>query len=163
VVADPHELRRREAGQRVVAGDLDQPLATDRRPDRVALDGGALVVPEDRGAEDGISGIEQNEPVHLAGEADRHDVGAGCVCGRQGRPDCHDRRVPPRGGILLAPHRVRRARPVFGRADATDGAGLIDEDRFRGRRRDVDPEDERHLSGRRSFSPLAAPRSRSPD
>ena len=52
VVADPDELRRGEPGQRVVAGDRDQPLRPDRRADRVALGGGPLVVPQDRRAED---------------------------------------------------------------------------------------------------------------
>ena len=83
VVADPDELGGREAGQGVVAGHLDQPLGTDRRPDRVALGGGPLVVPQDRRPEHAIRRVEQHEPVHLAGEADRHDVRSGATGRRQ--------------------------------------------------------------------------------
>ena len=74
MVADPDELRRGEPGQRVVAGDLDQPLATDRRADRVAFGRGPLVVPQDRRAEDPVGLVEQHQPVHLAGQPDRDDV-----------------------------------------------------------------------------------------
>ena len=54
VVPHPDELRRGEPGECVVAGDRDEPLRPDRRTDRIALGRGALVVPQDRRAEDRI-------------------------------------------------------------------------------------------------------------
>ena len=51
VRAQPEQLRRGEAGERAVAGQLDQPLEPDPLLDLGALGGGALVVPEDRRAD----------------------------------------------------------------------------------------------------------------
>ena len=45
VLANPEELWRREAGERVVPSDGDQPLLPHYLPDQVALGGGALIVP----------------------------------------------------------------------------------------------------------------------
>ena len=50
VLAQPQQLRRGEAGQRAVAGQLDEPVEADALLDLRALGGGALVVPEDRRA-----------------------------------------------------------------------------------------------------------------
>ncbi len=75
VAAHPGELRRREPGQRVVAGDRDEPRLADRLADLVALGGRALVVPQDRRAQDLAGGVEQDEAVHLAREAHALDVG----------------------------------------------------------------------------------------
>ena len=54
VSAQPEQLRRREAGERPVAGERDQPLEADALLDLGALGAGALVVPEDRRAEDAV-------------------------------------------------------------------------------------------------------------
>ena len=58
VAAQPEELRRREAGQRAVAGQRDQPLEPDPRLDLRALLAGALVVPEDRRPQHPLVGVE---------------------------------------------------------------------------------------------------------
>ena len=71
VVADPDELGRREAGQGVIAGDLDEPFRTHRPADLVARVGGPLVVPQDRRPQDPVGVIEQDRAVHLAGQPDR--------------------------------------------------------------------------------------------
>ena len=52
VLANPDQLGGGEPGQRVVAGDLDEPLRADGRADLVALGGRALVVPQDRRPQD---------------------------------------------------------------------------------------------------------------
>ena len=70
VPAQPEELRRREAGQRAVARQLDQPFEADPLLDLGALGGRPLVVPEDRRAQDAPFGVERHEPVHLAREPD---------------------------------------------------------------------------------------------
>ena len=144
VIADPDELRRGEAGQRVVAGDRDEPLRADCGTDRVALGGGPLVVPQDGRAEHAVGVVEQHQPVHLAGQPDRLDVVAGDARGGQDGPDRGHGPVPPGGRVLLAPERVGRAEAVLGGADPADRAGLVDEDGLGRRRRDVDAEGEAH-------------------
>ena len=122
VVADPDELGRGEARQGVVAGDLDEPLRTDGRPDGVALGGRALVVPQDGRPQDGIGRVEQDEAVHLAGQPDRDDVLARRAGRGEHRPDGGDGAVPPQVGRLLAPARVGHLEAVLGRPDADDRA-----------------------------------------
>src|SRR5438270_13518848 len=60
-----HELGGGETGQRPVARERDQPLETDRLLDPAALLRGALVVPQDRPAQDLVRGIERDQTVHL--------------------------------------------------------------------------------------------------
>ena len=84
VVPQPEELRRREPRERAVARQLDQPREADALLDLRALGGGALVVPEDRGPQHAVGRVERDEPVHLAGEADR---------GRRGQPRASARSV----------------------------------------------------------------------
>ena len=144
VVADPHELGRGEPGQGVVAGDLDQALGSDRRPDGVAFGGGPLVVPQDRRPEDLVRRIQQDEAVHLAGEPDRDDLGRRDAGRRQDRSDRVDAARPPQPGVLLAPQRPWDVEAVFRDPDPADGPRLVDEDGLRRGGRDVDPEDEAH-------------------
>ena len=110
VVADPDELGGGEAGERVVAGDRDEPLRADDLADQVALGAGPLVVPEDRRPEDLVGGVEEDGAVHLAGEADGDDVVAGDARVGEDGPDRGDRAVPPQARVLLAPERPRDAR-----------------------------------------------------
>ena len=155
VVADPDQLRCREARQGVIAGDLDEPLRADGLPDHVALGGRALVVPEDGRPQDGIGPVQEHESVHLTGQPDRGDLVARDPGLGQDRPDRADRAVPPQLGRLFAPTRLGHLEAVLRRADADDTAGLVDEDGLgRGRRR-VDPDDMGHrVSGRRPTSPV---------
>ena len=74
MAAQPEELRRREARERAVAGERDQPLEPDALLDLGALGPRALVVPEDRGPDDPVGGVEGDEAVHLAGETDPGDL-----------------------------------------------------------------------------------------
>ena len=144
VLADPEQLRRREAGQRVVAGDLDQPLRPDRLADRVAFRGRALVVPQDGGAQHRVGGVQDDGPVHLSGEPNPLDLLRPRPCLAEHGPNrCH-RAGPPVARILLAPQRPGGGQAVGGLADAAHHAVAIDQDGLGGGGRDVEPEDEAH-------------------
>ena len=112
VRAQPEQLRRREAGERAVAGQRDQPLEADPLLDLLALRRGALVVPEDRGAEHAVVLVLHDEPVHLAGEADRRGLHAELA---ERRPRTRatsprDPARPSRGAASRARSRAPRAR-----------------------------------------------------
>ena len=104
VTAQPEELRRREAGERAVPGQLDQPLEPDARLDLGALGCRPLVVPEDRRPQDAVVRVEHDEAVHLPGEADRPFREA-----LQARLGC----APPVLGVLLGPAGLRRRERVL--------------------------------------------------
>src|SRR5947199_326568 len=71
VAAQPEQLRRREACERTVSGQLDQPCESYPLLDLDALRFRPLVVPQDRRPKRAISIVENDETVHLAGESDR--------------------------------------------------------------------------------------------
>ena len=103
VAPDPEELRGGEAGERVVAGDRDEPLAPDDRPDLVAFGRRALVVPQDRRPKDLAVAVQRDEAVHLAGQPDRLNVGPIKPCRRQRAADRRDAAVPPQPRVLFGP------------------------------------------------------------
>ena len=74
MVADPENLRGREARQSRIRRDLDEALAADALRDFFALLARALVAPDDGRADDLIVRIEHDEAVHLPREADALDV-----------------------------------------------------------------------------------------
>ena len=76
VLADPEELGEGEVGQRGVGDELDDSFAADGVVEPVGLGLGALVAPDEGGAEDAAVGVEHDAAVHLAGEADGFDLGA---------------------------------------------------------------------------------------
>ena len=94
VPAQPEQLRSGEPRQSTVSGQLDQPVEPDPFLDLGALGGRALVVPQDRGPQDGAVVAEHDEAVHLSREADRAL-----------RQPCQARLggAPPVLGILLGP------------------------------------------------------------
>ena len=94
VPAQPEQLGRGEPWQRPVAGQLDQPLEPDPLLDLGALGGRSLVVPEDRGPQDGAVLAEHDEAVHLARQADLA-LGQARQAGLRG--------APPILGVLLGP------------------------------------------------------------
>ena len=102
VTAQPEELGRGEAGQRTVPRQLDQALEPDALLDLGALEGGALVVPEDRGTDHAPGLVEHDETVHLAREADPGDLAPGRHLGERGLGG-----TQPVAGILLRPARPR--------------------------------------------------------
>jgi hypothetical protein len=121
----PQQLRRGETRQCTVPRQLDEPRQPDSLLDLRALGGGALVVPEDRRAQQTVLGVEDDEPVHLTGQSNRP----------LGQLTQHVfRGEPPVLGLLLRPARLRprervsRARraeqaPLFVDRDALDRGG----------------------------------------
>ena len=99
----PEQLRRGKPCQGTVTGDRDQPLEADPGLDLGALGLRSLIVPENRGSQDSSFGIEDDEPVHLAGESDLA-LGQACQAGLG--------RLPPVLGILLRPSRKGRPQRV---------------------------------------------------
>ena len=65
VAAQPQQLGRREAGQRAIAGELDQALEADPLLDLRALAAGPLVVPEDGRSQNALLIVERDKAVHL--------------------------------------------------------------------------------------------------
>ena len=100
MTAQPEQLRRREACERTVSGQLDQACEPDPLLDLDALRFRPLVVPEDRRPKHAISIVENDETVHLAGESD-----CGRLASERGqRPlGC----APPVFRILFGPAGVR--------------------------------------------------------
>ena len=106
VPSQPQQLRRREAGQRTVARQRDQPLEPDALLDLGALR--ARCAGRSRGSPGGGRDRPRrgNEPVHLAREPD-----AGCLAPT---PSASARlaRAPPVLGILLGPAGLRRRQGI---------------------------------------------------
>ena len=111
VLAHPDELWRGEAGQRVVAGDRDQPLGSDGGPDQVALRGRALVVPQDRRPQNLVvlRRARRGRASGRSGRRPRHQLPD---TPPQPSADANgvDAPVHHRLRVLLAPHRPRHAR-----------------------------------------------------
>ena len=78
----------------------------DEPADLVALGRGALVVPEDRRPQRAVGVVEEDGTVHLPGQPDRRDVGAGDPGPGEGRAD---RRPAPRPTTAAGPARSRAA------------------------------------------------------
>ena len=135
VLPEPEELRRREAGQRTVPRLGDQVVAAEAILDLGALRAGALVVPQDRGADHLLLVVEHDEPVHLAGKADR------------GRLDGERRErglsgAPPVLGILLRPARPGRREPVAALGPGDDLPGRRDRECLDRARADVEADED---------------------
>ena len=83
VPPQPEQLRRGEAGQRAVPGQLDQPF----EPDRASISAHSAAVrwsfQRIAGRSTSSFGVQHDEPVHLAGEPDRalRAAARGSACG----------------------------------------------------------------------------------
>ena len=134
----PHNLRGGESGQDGIPGELDHPFGTDPLGDPRALLGGALVVPQNCGPENTTSPIQRHEPMHLPGQPYGCDVTLPNAYLVQNPTYAGDRRLPPRGGILLGPSWAGREQRVFGRGNRCDLPGRVEEHGLRTRGPDVD-------------------------
>src|ERR1700733_2347666 len=112
VIANPQQLGQRKVGQRRVAGELDEPLEADLLRQPVALWLRPLIAPDERWTEYFAIGVQHHAAVHLAGQADSLNLGAGKLGGSHGSRNGFARRAPPVLGILLCPPDVLR---VYGR------------------------------------------------
>ena len=107
VPAQPEQLRRREAGERAVAGQLDQALQADALLDLRALGAGALVVPEDRRPQHASSAPSATRPcIWPEKPSGSPSLPAELGERRLARP-------PPVLGVLLGPARLRRRERVL--------------------------------------------------
>ncbi|MDR6548915.1 hypothetical protein J2736_000098 [Paenibacillus qinlingensis] len=74
MLPEPKELRRGEAGQRLIACEAAELGFADGRLDVGALLRGALIAPEQRRPDNLLRLVEEDRPVHLAGEANTCDT-----------------------------------------------------------------------------------------
>ncbi len=143
VLAHPEELGEGEVGERGVGDELDELFVADGVVEPVGFGLGALVAPDERGAEDAAVGVEHDAAVHLAGEADGFDLDAvaGGGCGFEGAEDGFLRGAPPVFGVLLGPADVRGGDGgVVGGVGGEDLACAVDEDGAGAAGADVDAE-----------------------
>jgi hypothetical protein len=138
VAAHPQQLRRREPGERAVAGERDEPVEPERRLDLLALRARAPVVPEDGGPDDVVGGVERDEPVHLTGQPDA----GGVVAAQLGEHVL--RRAPPVLGILLGPARPGDGQRIRRLGDGEDLALGGDRDALDRRGADVEADERGH-------------------
>ena len=109
VIAHPEQLGQREAGQHGIRGPLEDVLSAQRAVDRIHLGLAALVAPDERGADDAVGFVQDDEAVHLAGKADAAHLAAAHARFREHAADGFLRRGPPVAGVLLGPQRPLHA------------------------------------------------------
>ena len=134
VAPQPEQLRRRESGQRAIAGQLDQPVEPDALLDLGALRRRALVVPEDRRPQHALRLVEARRARASAREADRPTR----------RRQLRERRLrgaPPVLRILLGPARPRRRERIPCSARASTSPSRRDRDPLDAGRADVEPDE----------------------
>ena len=141
VAPEPEELGRREARERPVPCQLDEPLPADPLLDLGAFGGRPLVVPEDRRADHAAVAVEDDEAVHLAREADARNRAPGGDLREGG-----ERGLPPVVRVLLGPAGLRGRERVAARRSGKHGAVGRHRDRLDAGRPDVEA-DESRLSG----------------
>ncbi len=133
-----------------VAGYVEQALGADGLGHLPALGGGALVVPEDGGADDVVLGIEHDEAVHLAAQADAAHLGALDAGTGERTADGLAGAAPPVLGVLLAPERPRGMGGVLGGGGGDHAALLIAQQGPGARGADVDSQKISHGCASRS-------------
>ena len=137
----PEDFRGGETGHGWITAQRKQPVGPDAAVHFCALLDGALVIPEDGRAQDVTSFIEEDEAMHLPGEADGTDSFSGDASFLQGFADgCNDA-LPPRFGLLLGPTRLRLLEFLDNAGSGDEPAGCIQQQRFGGGRADIDAEE----------------------
>ena len=112
----------------------------------VALGLGALIAPDEGGAEDLAVGVEHDAAMHLAGEAEGFDLGPGGSKVCQNALNGFDGGAVPVLRILLGPADVLGVDGgVFGAVRAEDGSAAIDENCACAAGADVDAEKHEEL------------------
>jgi hypothetical protein len=109
-----------------------------------AFGGGALVVPEKCPADHLVLLVEEDGAVHLAGQADRFDVGRLELCLLHDGPDGLYRGVPPVVRVLLTPERFGMVTGVGGHRLGQNLAAAVDGEGLGAGRADVDAEVDAH-------------------
>ncbi len=135
----PQQLGEGEVGKRGIGGELDNAARADGLVEVAALRGGALIAPDERGAQDLIISIQQHGTVHLPAEADARDLGCRDLTLAQQLADGALAGLPPVLWILLRPPATRRSeRLVFVDGGSDDRACFVDEQGARPSRADID-------------------------
>ena len=137
----PQQLGQREALQRRIARDCPQQAAQPLL-DLPALLRRARVIPENGGTQRLVLPVQQDEPVHLAGEADA--LHPAVLQRRRCRQltERFDRSPHPILGILLAPARLGACERIFTRGFGGYAALPVDEQRLDRARAQVNPDNE---------------------
>ena len=127
---NPKNFWRSKAGERIVPGGSEQIVPAHSCANLIALRSTALVVPKYGRPKNVADVVQQNEPVHLARQADGRDG----IAGYAGLVECARNavrsRLPPVFRILLRPECVRRRK-----AERCGGAAdyltfIVNEQRF---------------------------------
>ncbi len=74
VVAHPEQFGKSEAGEDRVGDRFEDLFASHGPVDEIDLGLAALVAPDEGGADHGVGAVEDDQAMHLAGEADAADV-----------------------------------------------------------------------------------------
>ena len=106
MLANPQQLRQREAGHGGIAGELDQPPCPQRIGQGTTLFLGPLIAPDDRWTNYLIALVQNDGSMHLACQPDRANQagGAGCLEHLLCR---HPSGPPPVVRVLLGPADLR--------------------------------------------------------
>ena len=107
MLADPQKLSQREICQRTVAGQLDQAIEADGAFKFFRLCFGALVAPDQCGANDFVVFVEQDSSVHLPGKPHGGDGIGGKPRRLKRFANGECRGSPPVARILFSPSRLR--------------------------------------------------------
>jgi len=138
VLFHPQQLRRGEAGERDVRGQLRELFPANVLVEPIRLIRRAPVVPQDRGAEHVVIFIQRDQTVHLPADADAGDL-RGVVPVQQRREPLRDG-VPPVRGRLLRPAGVREGERILARDGVEDIPRLIHEQQLHRRGAEVYPD-----------------------
>jgi hypothetical protein len=148
VVAEPQNLGGGETGEGRIGDHFNEfGAATGAVVNFVALGGGALVVPQNGGANHLVVFVQKHRPVHLARQPNRPHVGRLATGGGHRTADGRFNGLPPIFGILLAPQRPGMCAAIAGGALAQQLAGAIDGNGLGARGADIDAEINRRSHG----------------
>ena len=130
MITDPQDLAGGKTRQRGVGGNFDQPLGAHARCHFIAFRLGALVAPDDGGAQYFPGLVQHHQAVHLPGDTQGFHVRGVHAALGQHLLNGFYRRLPPVRRVLFRPAVLRLRHGVFHRSGSHDLPRLIEEDRF---------------------------------
>ena len=125
--------------------------------DGVHLRLAALIAPDQRGANDVAGAVQHHQSVHLPGKSDASDLRAVHAAIGEHATDGQHGGVPPILGALFGPQRALLAHVLMRRGKPrANGALVVDEERARTTRTDIDSQPHRIYYGvTTKMSPLS--------
>ena len=150
-VTQPQDFWSLKSSDGGIARDFEQSLTADLLIDGFALACGSLVVPEQGGPDDLARAVEEDGPMHLTREAERHwrRFQLGGDAAEHGLA-----RRPPPLRILFGPTGPGRLQRIFLDGGGQDIAIEVDGERARTRGADVEPD--QHQAIRRTSSGVSS-------